>query len=339
MNPFPLEPLQSCDSASGIDLPSHLTRLRPSSRQINHMPQEHLSSKWHGMKDRFKYLFAPKHHHDIETWYNHVALHRQRDMFREVVKALHLHEPQPKNPSVETHRAAHMLTLYGVLFTEKGREKALSWLSTGTSKQLEIFREVFSAAQAVLQPVSVTKEQFVYRDPGESVDKTAHRKKIDWESSKTAEFVRTHHNNPMDTHSHLPSDEKGKPQRQSKFVDRGTAAAQSIMKLLKVSAEDLERLKKERSTELDNFYAVEPDGSTVFRTKAARGSRENHSSRVINTFTGNSATDWRTTNREQHGNPGPVKAERVIAEEHPAIALVTASLGFCLPSLSPKRQH
>ena len=302
------------------------------------VPKERLSTTWHNMKQRFKYLFCAEHHFHVEAWYNQVATHKQRDMFRDIIKQLHLHDDQDEgSDAVQCYRATHMMTMYHVLLTDSGRAKTRSWLSRASASDLDKFREVFAAVQGTLQPESSSKTQFQYRPLHDPLAKGAFRKKIDWESSKTADLVRSTATNPMDTRKG-PQADVGGAGKTAKKMDRGSAAAASIMKILKVDARDLQKMKENQSQELDNFYEVDPEGVTVFKTKqAAKSTQAKGKVTVIPTLGG--AKEWKTTNREWHNNKGAQKPEKVNPEEHPALALTTASLGFCLPNLSPKRTN
>uniref|UniRef100_A0A7S1PKV9 Uncharacterized protein n=1 Tax=Neobodo designis TaxID=312471 RepID=A0A7S1PKV9_NEODS len=304
------------------------------------------SSKWHNLKEQFRFLFRPADVPVIEDWYNLVAPQRHRETFRAIMKAIRSApeaEPIPADGSValEQHRAAHMMQLYGKVFSEQGQARARSWLLTGTAAEVDRFRDVFTAISKSLAVQTTTKEAFVQRPVADPIAKTNNRRKIDWNSDKAAEQMRNHHN-PM-AGERLPTippagKSGGNSQRGSRGGSRGMDSAPKAADepAFEERCDDTFRKlhDKQRQSTLEGVYTVTEDGATVYQPKP-RVPLDKTRERIVSTI-GNQPSSWKSTTREHIRNHGQVAREIVVADKHPAIARVTASLGLCVPTLKPK---
>lgn len=299
--------------------------------------EEHMSTKWHSLKGRFRYMFEASAVEAIENWYNTIAPQRHREAFREVAKGIHTLDardvPATVDPLVE-HRAKHMIVLYGALLSSAGAAQTKQWLIAPTTSpdQLDKFRDVFSAVQKMLATQTTTKEAFVKRPVADPRKTDKNRKRIDWTSGNAAEKVRQSYGNPM-------GGEKPAQLQLSALAKKnaeGSSKARSEASFEEECEETFDKLHaKQRQNDLEGVYEVNADGCTVYRPKA-RAVTGVTGERVVATFGNPSAASWRSTTREHIRNHGAVKQEIIKAEEHPAIARVTASLGLCVPTLKPK---
>eukprot|EP00455_Lapot_gusevi_P027012 TRINITY_DN28553_c0_g1_i1.p1 TRINITY_DN28553_c0_g1~~TRINITY_DN28553_c0_g1_i1.p1 ORF type:complete len:130 (-),score=17.76 TRINITY_DN28553_c0_g1_i1:30-395(-) len=83
-------------------------------------------------------------------------------------------------------------------------------------------------------------------------------------------------------------------------------------------------------------YVVDPSTgcSTFYATRGSPRQQSNSKNRVMATFQPTEASSWISTTRELIRNYGTrvLAVERVLPEQHPAIALTTASVGLCVPN-------
>lgn len=293
------------------------------------------TSKWHHIRDKFKYLFLPRFHEDIETWYNKTAPKRHRDSFREVVKAIHLHQPHAITDSFAQHKAQHFASLYGVVMTEAGKIKTASWIAEQNDEVANKFRDAFTAIITILTVASTTKDSFSQRAvPEELPPKMFNRKKIDWESSKTADMVRQSALNPMagkrvSSGDNVPKKRFVKPKNQFDLCGKSPLAS------LGMSGEGMDelRVKRKNFDQEETFKHDDGTGCSVYKTRqACRATTMSESAnRIIVTSLAKSASGWVSTTRDLIKNHGVHVPERVMPEKHPAISRSTASLGMCVP--------
>ena len=297
------------------------------------------SSKWHGLKDQFRFLFRPQDVPMIEDWYNLVAPQRHRETFRAIMKGIRSAAEAPAIPpggavGLEEHRAAHMMQLYGQIFSASGQMRARTWLLASPANEVDRFRDVFTAIGKSLGMQSTTKEAFVQRPVADPIAKSNNRRKIDWNSEKAAEKMRNAPN-PM-AGERLPAiGSAGASKRGSRG---GAEPVEPVAAEQGFDAQCDDTFKKlhdkQRQSTLEGVYSVDEAGATIYQPKpkvALDKTRE----RIISTI-GNQPSSWKSTTREHIRNHGQVSREVVVADKHPAIARVTASLGLCVPTLKPK---
>jgi len=298
------------------------------------------SSRWHSLKDTFRYLFAADHVPVVEDWYNLVAPQRHREAFREVAKGIHQAEPASDLPqdgqaTLEAHRAAHMMQLYGHVMSAAGKAKARSWLLHAEAPLIDKFRDVFTAIGKSLAVQTTTKEAYVQRQIAEAVNKDRNRRKIDWNHTGAAEQVRQTTHNPM-AGQRLPQIPAGTRRSSANADDDADTAARRSPNLdTKCDSTFQHMHDRQRQNTLEGVYTVDAGGCTVYQPKPRGTGKVVTAERVINTL-GNHSSSWKSTTRDHIRNHGAVKPQIVSAEKHPAIARVTASLGLCVPTLKPK---
>jgi hypothetical protein len=272
--------------------------------------QEKNSTKWHSIKDNFRYLFSPQFFQNIELWYNTVAPVRHRESFRFVIKAIHQQKATPIVNETQQSRTAHMIDLYGMILSNQGREKARSWISAADDSNLERFRDVFTAVQATFQLTSTMKSSYAptisgtlptrqlpclpYIPSREAIDSTSQR------------FT--------------------KPKSQFDGFDVNKALG------LTEGEASLEQLKASKLGVTNGTYTIDENGCSIFKACAGNSVEGQSSSfRVVPSF--GRGGDWISTSRETLKNYGVTKPERINVEKHPAIARVTASSGLCVPNM------
>lgn len=296
---------------------------------------EPMSTKWHSVHANFLYLFRKSYIRNIEMWYNQIAPHKQRDVFRNVVKSIHEHVPKPVTDELVLHRAQHIWHLYAEVLADDVKDKVISWVSTVDSAMLEQFREAFTAVQMTFMPASTIKRTFVPLPQSQSpVDRRNFRKKIDWLSSKTSETMRNTTHNPMDE-KHVVVEQDTSKAKKKRFViqTRQEAAAEAAFKLLGVTEGTLDSLKEKRKGAIGETFSVNADGLTTYCSKQAKRQERSYSNRVVSTFSETNASSWTTTTRDFIRNHGSPKTSYISPDQHPAIARVTASLGLCVPNI------
>lgn len=290
------------------------------------------NTKWHNVKDRFRSMFNKEHIDIVERWYNTIAPKKHRDSFREIVKVIYAHEPQKIADPVAAHKAESMMRLYSKVLSGPARVKAQSWVAVATPEQLERFRDIFTAIQTLLQPVSRLKETYTGRTLPDLLPHNHNRRKIDWSSTKTADLVRSAAENPMDT-EHVVTEATSPTKRFRKPLKQFDA--ESVMKSLGITDDQLEELRRQRrDDEQVANYVVDPQtGMSMYRSKTATkaATQSNTKSRVVATFSADTATSWLSTTRDHIRNFGARPTDRVSADKHPAVTRVTASLGMCVP--------
>lgn len=295
--------------------------------------KEEPPTKWHTIKQQFRYLIQDRHLSTVETWYNTHAPRRDRDSFREIIKEIQQHAPQPAMDPFQEHKARHMLMLYGEILSPAAREKAQSWVTVVGEEKLEKFRDIFSGIQSTFTPISNQKAAFVYRSPSEP--ETVHpwnRKKIDWNS----QTVRLSGKDPMTgTQRPMTSTPMKRFTKPLKQFD-----GDSLLKSLGLEGDEgIERLKalREESRFLETQIVDQDTGCRMYRTKAAQKSSilSNTANRVVPSV--GARITWSTSTREFFRDHGVRIPERVKPENHPAIAVLTASLGFVVPQ--PRQPH
>jgi hypothetical protein len=291
------------------------------------------SSRWHALKANFRYLFAEDCVQVVEDWYNLVAPQRHREAFREVAKGINQSEPAPDAPpesaSLEGHRAAHMMQLYGQVLSPGGRARARTWLLTAEAQLIDKFRDVFTAISKALAVRTTTKEAFVQRPVCDPPPKDRNRRKIDWNSQAVGNKIRQTTMDPM-AGDRLPM--IGAPRLSSAKQE---ADAEPSPDLDSQCNDTFNKLHdRQRQNTLEGVYTMTADGCTVYQPKPRVG-LDNTRERII-TGLGNQTSSWKSTTREHIRNHGHVTREMISAEKHPAIARMTASTGLIVPTLKAK---
>jgi hypothetical protein len=294
-------------------------------------PVEKPTTKWHSLKGPFRYLFRADRIAMIETWYNTIAPERQREMFREVAKGIHTHATLPVNvtadgeKSIGDHRAQHIVGLYGAMLNGGATDRVRSWLRESPRPLVDKFCDVFSAVAASLGAVSQTKRDFPEKPMEHNLDRARFRVKIDWDHSGAAEHMRSHDNNPMDTHSHnLPAIDAGR----KRGMTREQRKMQDEINVGPV-------VKRDHPGEGVDAYVVAEDGSTTYCPKRRHRDIDKSTAHVVATFGANTAVSWRSTTRDHICDHGRVVPIIINADMHPAISRTTASLGMIVPTLKP----
>jgi hypothetical protein len=296
---------------------------------------EKQSTKWHSVKDRFRGLFDPQHIPNVERWYNTIASGAHRTSFRNISKAIFLHQSVDVTADeFKKCQSDSFVRHYGAVLSAEGRRKMASWaVNEADSNLVEKMRDVFSAIQATtFEPETTMKKAFIYRELPDIMPKTYHRQKIDWSSSKTAEMIQKTKVNPMDSAKVSTA-----AQSSTKRVTKPKSQFDGVNMLDSLglkTEQEIEELRKNRSNVAHGSYKVDSaTGCSMYNAVgSAVGERAFASSRtrIIPTSFGGSG-DWISTNRDLIRNPGHQETIRVVADMHPAIARVTASLGLCIP--------
>ena len=269
------------------------------------------STKWHSIKNNFRYLFVPQYFQNIELWYNTIAPIRHRESFRTVIKGIHHQQPTTLVDEAQQSRTAHMIELYGKVLSKEGREKARAWIVGSDPTNLERFRDVFTAVQATFQAQSTMKAAF---EPSISEVKPARQLPV-------LPFIPAHQ--PADT----TKQRQTKPKSQFDGFDANAALG------LADGEASLIELKASKIGITNGTYTVDEHGCSVFKACAGNTAEgKSQSFRVVPSF-GRRGGDWMSTSRETMKNYGITIPERVIPDQHPAIARVTASIGLCVPNL------
>ena len=251
--------------------------------------------------------------------------------------------PITGNESLEHHRARHMANLYGSLLTSEGLGKFKTWVVRGPGPLLDEMREVIAAIDGTRPCQTTTKETFVERPVAEPPKRDRNRIKIDWNSTAAFEALRDKRDNPMDQHvgaslpgAVLPVDDPTKPKRKGAIRPRG----------VNLNAEESERAAAQlelmkaahrAGSDAEGLITTLPDGSTLYRSRAMLQPKhmQTQPNRVVATFRPRDTSNWLPTMRDHIRNHGIVQYERLTADKHPAVALVTASLGLVVPELKP----
>jgi hypothetical protein len=211
---------------------------------------------------------------------------------------------------MQLSRTAHMIDLYGKILSPAGRVKSRSWIATCDEESTERFREVFTAVQATFQAKSTMKEAYSPTISGTQPTRQlpclpyiAVREATDSKSLRTI-----------------------KPKNQFDGFDVSKALG------LEEGEASLEMLKASKVGVTNGAYSIDENGCSVF--KACSGNTTEGKSlsfRVVPSF--GRGGDWISTSRETLKNFGVSKPERILADQHPAIARVTASSGLCVPNM------
>ena len=303
------------------------------------------STKWHSIRERFRYIFNSNCIDNVERWYSTMAGKEKRDGLRECMRAIHEFKGAlPAKDSLPFHKATHFADLYGAVLSQEGKKKVAAWVaSPETSESLiDMFRTCFSAIQvSTFSAISVTKETFI---PKTKVDEPAvwGRKKIDWQSDKVAHMIQENTVNPMAGRDMLKVENKPKRFTKPKSQFDGDIVMKSLG-LDGANGLDLLRQKREAAANAREVFVDETTGCKTFK-KSQKGeniSTKSSGNRIIAPFMSGGTTHWRTTSKELIRNLGPVSVDRVDPVNHPSMGRVTASLGMMIPhpsnSGNPKR--
>lgn len=287
---------------------------------------EKYSTKWHSVRGGYVALFDPQCIPHVEKWYNTIAPLRHRDAFRSVMKGIlkasSTTSAAATPAEVELCKVGNIMRLYASPLSEKGRDAAQRWLlHDATPSDVDAFRDVFTGVQSLFAQESHFKSTFKYRPLPDIPSMTAHRLKIDWSNSHAQDAVRA---------TSAPD-----------VTPRGTGGA-AVKSRRSTTGEDtdakIEELKRKRQLhQQSDKYIVDPSTgcSTFYATRGSPRQQSNSKSRVMATFQPTEASSWISTTRELIRNFGTracLNVERVLPEEHPAIALTTASVGLCVPN-------
>ena len=296
------------------------------------------SSKWHSVKGQYLSLFDPTHVGHVERWYNTIAPARHRDAFRAVMKGILRMDPAAaslQETDVETCRMESMLRLYGAPLSEKGKAHARCWLlRVATPSDVDGFRDVFTGIEALFSQESHFKTTFKYRPLPEIPSKNAHRQKIDWSNTNA-------HQQVARAESALAS--LGTTPRGSGTADARRQQQRSVLSDA-ATDEKIDALKQKRlAHQQTDKYSLDPKtGCSTFTATSTSPRRQvNSKHRVMATFQADDASGWISTTRDMIRNYGTrgMHVERVVREEHPAIAITTASVGLCVPAVANEKRH
>jgi hypothetical protein len=272
------------------------------------------SSRWHNLKDGFRYLFDDQAVNTIEDWYNLVASQRHRESFREIAKSIQQTVPATQLPqdgshSLQEHRAAHMMQLYGQSLSEMGKAKSRAWLLQADSAMIDKFRDVFTAIGKAFAVRTTTKEAYVQRPVTDPVNKDGNRRKIDWNSQGVADSVRSTTKNPMagerlpligGARSSAGTSETGHPAAKDAHDGR-PAKGESPVDFDAQCDNTFNTLHdRQRQNHLEGVYTVTADGCTVYQPKQRAGV-DNTRERVVATF--QRQNNWVSTTRGPHQEP------------------------------------
>lgn len=288
------------------------------------------STKWHQVKGRYASLFVPSHIEHVERWYNTIAPVKHRDAFRTVMKGVLNADPNANRPvaEVDACKIENILRLYGESLSELGKRHAAAWLlHCATHQQIDAFRDVFTGVQSLFTVQSHFKSTFKYRPLPDIEDKAAHRQKIDWSNTHAIEKLQKQFVERAGTAPHATDGPQQLAERRGKA---GSAMGH------KEAEEQIATLKAKRvQYQQSDKYNVDPvTGCSVFTATTGSPRRDaNSKSRVMATFQAEGTHGWISTTREMIRNYGTkvLPVERVRADQHPAIALTTASVGLCVP--------
>ena len=302
---------------------------------------EQPSTKWHHVKDRFRFIFDPSRIENVERWYSNMAGKEKRDGFRECMRSIHdFGGALPLKDSLQYHKATHFAELYGAVLSSAGKLKVSAWVASSDTPEalIDIFRTCFSAIQvSTFSSVSVTKDSFVQKTNADGPALWG-RKKIDWQSEKVAHHIQACAINPMAGRDLIKVEAKAKRFTKPKSQFDGDI----VMKSLGLQGENsLELLQKKREDARNarEVFIDEETGCKTFK-KLQRGQNiaaKSSENRIIAPFMSNGAASWKTTSKELIRNLGPTTVERVDPANHPSVGRITASLGMLIPHPSQQR--
>jgi hypothetical protein len=161
-------------------------------------------SKWHGMKARFRPLFANVEL--VEDWYNRLATPKLKEKFRTMTKSLLAVPPEQIGRQVHSdvdpakwHRANHILKLYGEVFTPQAQDRVVAFLARCSQAEADAFGDSVNSIQTSMPAKTVTKSAWLPQDRlADQPDRERFHKVIEWTSVTAAEKVRDGYVNPMD---------------------------------------------------------------------------------------------------------------------------------------------
>ncbi|KAG5469856.1 hypothetical protein CUR178_01997 [Leishmania enriettii] len=263
------------------------------------------STKWHLMHEAFCPLFEEDKRQHVEYWYNMAATGVQRDIFRRICHAIYAQDPATPDPTfdapfteaVELEQVHLLLKNYGVVLSETvGKPKTRVWLlHCGTSnRDRSEFRSVFTGCQSTYERRSVMHTDYVAPDADSYPDDRIYFKRsIEWTGVKKQkemqrlEAQRLAHRGVTETRPDgcptaavidrqqrsTNSDDKPrpritKPKNQFDGVNflsplgfDGVPPEEAIAQL---------KAKQDAYREAEWYY-VDKDGSTVYKTRSATG--------------------------------------------------------------------